>query len=410
MMLLTCATHLISVTIVRNYWRFPWLAFLRVVCITFVFIATGLLMTNQNTDGDINFPTSIPYANETDSSLFLPAACFQNNEHTAVDTFKETTSNAKSFFMDSIAKSTPRNKIQGWNLYIITLLFYGAATIAELVRFLRRGKSRPGWRASIGDRFRRCCGSEMLRTVVRCVFLFYLLAGLGISCAVTIISSQYIFNLRAWVDKSGWIQRENNQNPENDAKSFGQLVPILSSTLILFSFAQIISEKCTRHNNRKHEGEEFPPQAGTIQYFDPSTYNIIPPQVPEKNKKGHLGSVGVSTASLPWRIDLENQPSWSSDRNVASAQAATPLLGSDGYFSSSAAPEPNITGGRTISLGQSIQPGSGSGSGSGLPSQLPSSLRTRDETQDTTPTSSRSSSTPQSRSLIGIPNLNQQSA
>lgn len=244
MMLLTCATHLISVTIVRNYWKFPWLAVLRVVCITFVFIATGLLMTNQNTDADINFPTSIPYANETDSSIFLPAACFQSDEHTAADTFKETTSNAKTFFMDNIAKSTPRNKIQGWNLYIITLLFYGAATIAELIRFLRRGKSRPGWRASIGDRFRRCCGFETLKKVVRCVFLFYLLAGLCISSAVTIISTQYIFDLRKWVDKSGWIQRENNQNPENDAKSFGQLVPILSSTMILFSFAQIISGRC----------------------------------------------------------------------------------------------------------------------------------------------------------------------
>lgn len=244
-MLLTCATHLISVTIVRNYWRFPWLAGLRVLSITFIFIATGLLMTNQNTDIERTFPTGVPNANETDSLLFLAAACFQNDERTAADTFGETTSNAQVFFVDNIAESTPRNKIQGWNLYILTLLFYGAATIAEVLRFFRRGYSRPGWRGKVGKQFRRCCSLwPPLRKFVSGVFLAYLSAGVGLSCAVTIISTQYIFNLRKWVNNSGWIEVENNQNPENDAKSFGQLVPIFSSALILFSFAQIISGKC----------------------------------------------------------------------------------------------------------------------------------------------------------------------
>ncbi|KAI1770557.1 hypothetical protein F4818DRAFT_259868 [Hypoxylon cercidicola] len=402
MMLLTCATHLISVTIVRNYWKFPWLAGLRVVAIALVFIATGLLMTNQNTEADMLFPTGIPNANETDSPLFLPAACFQSNEHTAVDTFKDTTSNAKAFFVDSIANSTPHNKIQGWNWYIITLLFYGAATIAEIIRFFRRGKSRPGWRAQIGNRFRQCCGlGTPLRKVVESVFLIYLAAGVGISLVVTIISTRYIFQLRSWVNNSGWIQKENNKNPENDATSFGQLVPILTSALIVFSFAQIISEKCTRHKNRKHEGEELPPQDGTIQYLDPSTYDMTTPRVPEKDK---AGLANVYIGSSPPRIDLESQSSWGSDLSFAGAQSAMPLLGGDSYFPTFAEPKSNTTGGRAASQAQSVQPGSES---SLLP---PLPLRTGDETRDLSPTSSRSSGTPQSRSLIGSPNLTQQSA
>ncbi|KAI0112319.1 hypothetical protein F4776DRAFT_350543 [Hypoxylon sp. NC0597] len=243
MMLLTCATHLISVTIVRNYWKFPWLALLRIACITFVFIATGLLMTNQNAGSPEPFPTGVPDANLTDSSIFLPAVCFQDGGPAAFSTFQEATSSAKTFFMDNLAKSTPRNKIQGWNLYIITLLFYGVAIIAELIRFFRRGRSRQGLRSRIANQFRRYCGlGTPVRKILQNVFLFYLAFGVGLSLAVIIISTQYIFSLRRWVDKSGWIELDNNnKNPENDATSFGQLVPLFSSAMILFSFAQIVS-------------------------------------------------------------------------------------------------------------------------------------------------------------------------
>ncbi|KAI1802717.1 hypothetical protein F4811DRAFT_554557 [Daldinia bambusicola] len=242
MMLLTCATHLVSVTIVRNYWKFPFLALLRVIIITSVFTVTGLLMTNQNSNAIMAFPTSIPDATETQSFLFLPAACFQAGENTALETFNEVTSSARTFFKDNLARSTPRNKVQGWNLYIITMLFYGAAIIAEVVRFIRRGKTKPGWRSHVGSQFRKCRGlGTLARRLMQYIYSGYLVLGWILSCAVAIISTRYIFQLREWVDRSGWVSLVNNQNPENDAKSFSQLVPILSSVLIVFSFAQIIS-------------------------------------------------------------------------------------------------------------------------------------------------------------------------
>ncbi|KAK0718044.1 hypothetical protein B0T26DRAFT_711637 [Lasiosphaeria miniovina] len=52
MMLLTCATHLMAVTVVRNYWRFPWMGGIRVLIMTGVFTVTGLLLSNQNSDGN----------------------------------------------------------------------------------------------------------------------------------------------------------------------------------------------------------------------------------------------------------------------------------------------------------------------------------------------------------------------
>ncbi|KAI0846511.1 hypothetical protein F5Y00DRAFT_271966 [Daldinia vernicosa] len=335
MMLLTCATHLISVTIVRNYWKFPWLAALRVLSITAVFAVTGLLMTNQNADVKMPFPTSIPYANETESPIFLPAACFQGGNDTIIDTIEETTSNAHAFFKNNISQSTSRIKIQGWNLYIIILLFYGAAIIAELVRLIRRSKSRPGWRGRVGNQFRKC-GSlgTTARKISQWVSTIYLLAGIILSYGVTVISARYIFELRKWVDRSGWIALQNNENPENDAKSFGQMVPILSSALIVFSFAQIVSEKCRKHNDRKHSDEEMPSQVGTVEYFGSSRYNMVPQSVPEKYKAMHYRSMEVSADSLPPQVSFENQSPWGGSMN-SSGTVATPLLSGSPYSSTS---------------------------------------------------------------------------
>ena len=120
MLLLTCATHLMSVTVVRNYWKFPWLAILRIICTSGVFIVAGLLLTNQNArEKDPPFPTEVPLTNETDSLIFLPAACFQNSSSDALtNTIHNTTKNGSAFW-DTLKWSKPGNLIQGWNWYII---------------------------------------------------------------------------------------------------------------------------------------------------------------------------------------------------------------------------------------------------------------------------------------------------
>lgn len=74
MLLLTCATHLMSVAIVRHYWRYPLLAFVRVVVITGVFIVTGLLLGNQNATRAA-FPTSVPTSTKANSLIMMRAAC-----------------------------------------------------------------------------------------------------------------------------------------------------------------------------------------------------------------------------------------------------------------------------------------------------------------------------------------------
>ncbi|KAI1343663.1 hypothetical protein F5Y15DRAFT_172649 [Xylariaceae sp. FL0016] len=366
MMLLTCATHLMSVTIVRNYWKYPLLAIIRILAISGVFIVTGLLFTNQNADQGLKFPTGVPPADTTDSLIFLPAACFQGGRNTATDTFRDSTKSAPAFFQGTLVHSTPNNFIQGWKWYVLILLFYGVAIVAEIIRFFRRGISRKGWRAGVGKKVQRFCGFKPFqRRLASFVFLIYLLAGVGISTAVVIMSTLYIFRLRNWVDKSGWIEIENNQNPENDPATFGQLVPIFTSAMIFFSFLQVLSEKITLHGNRKHTDEEAPPQDGTIQFFDPSNYDLLsPPTVPEKPATTeYFGAAGMNAASTPPRVDIDHQSSWGStismsNPKISSTHAGSPAPAGNGfeagtptneqpYIVSPLSPRPGAAGGYT---------------------------------------------------------------
>lgn len=242
MMLLTCTTHLMSVTLVRNYWQYPWLAALRVVCVTGVFVFTGCLMINQNAAKATQFPTKIPAANETSSFMFMPAACFQSDQSPFIDTMYNITDSAMDFFERSLIDSTPGNAIQGWNWYILILIFYVAAIVAELIRHIRWVRERPGWRSSVAGKCSLMFSQHpRIRKLFSYVFLAYLNGGIGISAAATIKGSSYIFSLRQWVDKSEWIQTENDMNPENDATGFGQLVPIFMCVMVVFGIFQMIS-------------------------------------------------------------------------------------------------------------------------------------------------------------------------
>ena len=201
-------------------------------------LPTGIIPIGGGGGGIV--PTGIPAADSSNSLVFLPAACFQSSQSALPETFQQSTETASSF--GSVLKSsTPDNRIQGFNLYVLTLLYYGAALIAELIRFIRRGRTRPGWRARVSKKFGRIFKlGSFPRKAVQIIFLLYIFFGVGLGSAVTIISGRYIFGLRAWVANSGWME---SPNPENDGSSFGQLVPIFSTAIILFSFAQIFSGK-----------------------------------------------------------------------------------------------------------------------------------------------------------------------
>ncbi|KAH9886374.1 hypothetical protein F4778DRAFT_479093 [Xylariomycetidae sp. FL2044] len=208
MLLLTCATHLMSVIIVRNYWKYPWLAGLRIILITGVFLMTGLLLSNQDADADLKFPTSVPDRNTRDSPIFLPAACFQDDTSSLFDLAKQSVESG-STFQSTIFDSSPGNQVEGWNFYVLMTLVYSAALFVELIRFLRRARSRPGWRARFAERLRRTFPMRpWMRKAISILFVMYLIAGVVISGITVYSSARYIFDLRRWADGSGWLEQE----------------------------------------------------------------------------------------------------------------------------------------------------------------------------------------------------------
>ncbi|KAM7188653.1 hypothetical protein V8F33_010518 [Rhypophila sp. PSN 637] len=130
-MLLTCATHLMSVTIVRNYWKWPWLGLIRVLVCSGVFIVTGILLANQNNpsnDEARRFPAAVPHLNETIDTILLPAACFEKGN-------SQLWKNLDTSFGDNARDSILYNKPGTFVL----------AGLIDAARFVRRGvQSKPG--------------------------------------------------------------------------------------------------------------------------------------------------------------------------------------------------------------------------------------------------------------------------
>jgi len=246
MMLLTCATHLMSVTVVRNYWKYPVLAVLRVLVITGVFLATGLLLSNQNVDK--GFPTKLPdFSKEhpEDALIFLPAACFMGGTHLSKSVSSVTSSGQN--FVDALLNSeTSANFIQGWSNFLVMGIWYGAVMVAELFRLVGRGRYHSGWRQNLVGRARRIMPVFSKKPKLKAPFLaLYWGIGFTISAWTVVVAGRYIIDLRMWVGQSGWLQLDDGQkNPEDEAASFGQLVPIFVTSLTLFSFIQIIHGEC----------------------------------------------------------------------------------------------------------------------------------------------------------------------
>ncbi|KAM0354887.1 hypothetical protein ACHAPU_000724 [Fusarium lateritium] len=294
LMLLSCATHLMAITVVRNYWEFAWLALLRVVCKTGVFLFAGILLSNQNASEEYLFPTKIPPMDSTNSTMFLYAACFQSKDTSLATTLDDSLK--KGNFVNSVILSTPGNRIEGWNKYLIILLWYIVAVFMEFAMFIRKGNRHDGYRKKMVTAFWRVMvrvgkvtvewmfrknrkqsqstssqestvhqvqpipttteETPEKRTIrhLKCIgqylITIYYLIGIGICMWTVAASGYYLGHLKQWVQESGWLSKDDKGvNAENDATSFGQLVPIFTSGLVLFTFLEMISNAMSRRRD-----------------------------------------------------------------------------------------------------------------------------------------------------------------
>ncbi|KAM7190804.1 hypothetical protein V8F20_009600 [Naviculisporaceae sp. PSN 640] len=260
MLLFTCATHLMAVTIAKHYWQHPYIAALRIAITSLVYLITGLILSNQNSSG-VNFPTKVPDLNDKYSTMLLPAACFQSGEAGLAQDIQNAF-NAKdvnTFFS---------NQIPGFTQYLVMCMFYIVAVFVSTGRFIRRGADHNGKRKRFLEWFKRRFSLLFrARRFFYLLFAIYLMAGVGIAAWTVQAAFRYIYDLRYWVRHSDWQNKDGNgKASEDDPTTFGQLVPMLLISLTVFSFLHLLAERLSvkrrqakqweqTHNQKQHSSD-----------------------------------------------------------------------------------------------------------------------------------------------------------
>lgn len=196
-LLVTCATHLMAVTVARHYWQHPYVGVLRITVTTLVFVITGVLLSNQGS-GSLGFPTEIPSYTDQYSPMLLPAACFQTGDYTFDKEIKKAVKagSATAFFT---------GQIHGWTNYLIMFLFYLIAVGVSLGRVIRRGMGRNGRRKRFVAGLKKVFPFLfVIKRFFYAIFGLYLLAGIALSSWTVANAAIYVLRLRSWVDRSGW--------------------------------------------------------------------------------------------------------------------------------------------------------------------------------------------------------------
>ncbi|KAM7199960.1 hypothetical protein V8F33_004134 [Rhypophila sp. PSN 637] len=251
MLLFTCATHLMAVTIAKHYWQHPYIAALRIGITALVYLITGLILSNQNSSG-VNFPTRVPSPGDQYSTMLLSAACFQSGQ-------AGLTRDIQNAFNAKDVSTFFSNQIPGFTQYLVMCMFYIIAVIVSIGRFVRRGADHDGRRKRFLEWFKRTFSILFrARRFFYLVFAIYLCAGVAIASWTVQGSFRYIYDLREWVRNSIWITRDMNERVnEDDPATFGQLVPLLLISLTVFSFLHLLAERLSVKKRRAKMLEEM---------------------------------------------------------------------------------------------------------------------------------------------------------
>ncbi|KAJ2899839.1 hypothetical protein MKZ38_002781 [Zalerion maritima] len=271
MLLLTCATHLLSIVLIRNYFKYWMIAVCRLGLIGVAFAATGMVLSNQNSgshDEATAFPLQVPHEGEDDTyPFFRPAACFHADAENVVSQSWSSTFNHFKVFTQR-PRSEFLGYIWGWPFYLAMLFYYCFTVLNEAWAFLRRGydvRHRSSKRVMLMRTVSwkkqneiRSMGWINTRRSLRFVYIT-----LGVALASTVLCSTalYLYKLRHWAHNSGWLEVNEDiggKNPENDWRTFGQLVPILVSAIAILGILQVINERLIvfmeKKRNSKGEG------------------------------------------------------------------------------------------------------------------------------------------------------------
>lgn len=191
----------LSMVMVRDYWKTPVSAALRIAATLLVFIVLGRMLTYQYLRKVAPEYMYTYRANASDgSALFLPIACFLEPD---LNPFVNLTRTEKATVGgQSNPKTTPE-----YYLYSFLCICYSLAVIAQFVRWMKSRRQR----------------SKTVQPRARDCIITYWLFGLIVPTFVYGWSWGHNYIIRTWVYSSGWMGAGNE---EQDVNGLGQVIAL----------------------------------------------------------------------------------------------------------------------------------------------------------------------------------------
>lgn len=239
-MLISYSSVVLSVALVRSYWRSIPTAAFRVILSLGVYLCIVLIFST-GTSFAADWP---PPASRNDSLILLPVACLLES-----DLFAEVRSqldeqpNAMRGSIDSLAFPTE----------IVFLILLGTVfLLAHCATVIRRVNGRHGEGNTVVKIWKNKWHGIL--AIVYWIYVLFTPAIISIWCWVQIGLT------RDWVSKSGW---QGNPNPEDNVWDTGQLIPLLSIILLLVSVSNTIWEGKIQRGKERPESVAKRTEDGT---------------------------------------------------------------------------------------------------------------------------------------------------
>ncbi|KAK4040431.1 hypothetical protein C8A01DRAFT_35573 [Parachaetomium inaequale] len=221
--LLACTNFVLSFALVRNYWKSPSAAFIRVVCACLVLGGLGVIFDARRRRGY----TAESSPSKNDSLILLNAGCFLDDGHDD-DLRKLTATNGTGRIVGGLNEAVLSSHDAVF--WIVLVGATSAILIFHVFRFIHRKVSGRHGSDDHDDNGHTAPAPKLFLA-----WAFMLFVALLVLTCITVASTA---RNREWVRRSGWMADDTE---EESVKSFGQIAALVAMvTVMIAMFDKIV--------------------------------------------------------------------------------------------------------------------------------------------------------------------------